>query len=97
MSILLHQIQHMTKFDEVDVLFRLEGMRGKEGHDALLQVFGLANPKRHPVAVIHANHATTEMRLECVKHLDVAPMLNDGEFRQHLTPARISRCRLKPT
>src|SRR5262245_15937494 len=43
-----------------------------------------SHPVGESVAVVHANHAATEERLQGVQHLRVAPVLHDGEFRKHL-------------
>ncbi len=52
--------------------------------DRLEQVLLASDPIGHPVAVILANHAASEVGLEPMQHLRIALVLHDSEFRQNL-------------
>ena len=56
----------------------------KEGNDLVVQVIEASNAVRHPFRVIPANHAAPKEFLKCMKQLDIALMLNNREFREHL-------------
>ena len=77
-------LKNVSKFDEVDVLLGFERVLVEEWNDVLNQVLVSSNAVLHPVAMVHANHATTEVAFQGMKDLHVALVLNDGEFRQYL-------------
>ena len=56
----------------------------EEGNDPFAEVIQPPNSIRHSVAVIGSNHATAEKFLKRVKQLNIAAMLNDGEFGEYL-------------
>ena len=82
-----HHADDSPELGEVGPLLGLERVLLEERDDALEQMLLPSHPIRHPVAVVPANHATTEVRLECVENLRVALVLNDGELREHLVAA----------
>src|SRR6185437_5226320 len=56
----------------------------EERNDVLRQVLMSTYAKRHPVAVIPANHTASEVAFQRIQDLNVALMLDDGEFRKNL-------------
>src|SRR6266511_2699485 len=79
-----HQKQNVPEFQEIDVLLGFQRMLDEEWNDVLQEVLQTSHPIRHSVAVVHANHPTTKVRLECMENLHIALVLHDGEFRQYL-------------
>jgi hypothetical protein len=51
-------------------------------------VASIAHAVGHSVAMVLANHAASEVRLERVQDLHISFVLDDGEFRQHLNACR---------
>src|ERR1044071_1949574 len=84
MATRFHQEQNVPELQEIDVLLGFQRMLDEEWNDVLQEVLQTSHPIRHPVSVINSNHATTEVRLECMENLHIALVLHDGEFRQHL-------------
>ena len=66
----------------------------EEGDDVLTQVFQTSYPKRHPFAVIAANHPTPEKLLKGMEQLDVSLVLDHCELRKHLKPGGHLRMRI---
>ena len=56
----------------------------KRRNDAFEQMLFAANAIRHAVLTIYANNAASEMRLQRMEDLNVAFMLDHGEFRKYL-------------
>src|SRR6185437_15883317 len=56
----------------------------EERDDVLRQVLMSAHTVGHPISVVPSNNATTEICLQCLQDLNVAFVLDDGEFRQNL-------------
>ena|SRR6185503_3148721 len=88
MNVLLHQSEHVTKLLEVDALLGLERMLFEEWNDAFTQLLSLPHSIGHSVAVVRANHATSEVRLDRVEKLRIAFVLYDGELGQDLNSHR---------
>ncbi len=88
MNVLFHQSKHVSKFLEVDALLGMERMLFEEWNDALVQLLALPHSIGHPVAVVLANHAASEIRLDRVQELRIAFVLYDGELGQDLYPCR---------
>src|SRR5262245_43237297 len=65
-------------------LFRLKRVLEEKWNDDLDQILYLSHTVGHSVAVIHANHAASEIGLKCLKNLIIALVLHDGEFREYL-------------
>src|SRR5262245_47263431 len=63
----------------------------EERNNCLRQVFVTSHPVRHPVAIVLANNTASEVRLQCMKDLNIAFVLYDGELRQHLSSSSHSR------
>src|SRR6266851_9845335 len=80
----LHQQKNIPEFQEIDVLLCFQRMLDEKWNDVLKQMLDASHPIGHSIAVIHSNHAASEIRLEGIKHLYIALVLHDGEFRQHL-------------
>src|SRR6266567_4770149 len=76
-----HQEQNVPEFQEIDVLLGFQRMLDEEWNDVLQEVLQTSHSIRNSVAAVHANHTTTEMRLECMENLHIALVLHDGEFR----------------
>ena len=91
---IVHQLQDLPEFLEVDSLLRFQQMLFEEGNDPLIQVFQASYPISHPLAVITANYATPEELLEGVEQLDVSLMLDHCEFREYLKPGGHFRVRI---
>ena len=88
MNALLHQPKHVSEFLEIDALLRLERMLFEEWNDALDQLLALPHSIGHPVAVVLANHAASEVGLDRVQKLRIAFVLYDGELGQDLNSHR---------
>jgi hypothetical protein len=71
-------------------------MLHEEWDDRLEQVLLASDPVSHAVSVILANHATTEVTLEAMQHLNVSFVLHDGELRQNLKTCRHLGMRIDP-
>jgi len=80
----LHEKEHVTELQEVDVLLRLERVAQEEGNDSFPKMLEAPHAVGQSVAVVHSNHAATEKGLQAVKHLRVALVLDDGELRKYL-------------
>ena len=88
MNILIHQQKNVAELLKVHVLLRLQGMLDEKWNDAVEQMLDSTHSVGHPIAVVPANHATTEVFLQRVKHLYIALVLHDDEFRQDLRSCR---------
>ena len=84
----LHRQQDLSKLQKIDTLLCLEVVNHEEWHHPFDQVLEPTHPKRHPVAVVPANHAATEVRLERVQDLRVPLVLHHGELGQNLNSQR---------
>jgi hypothetical protein len=96
MGIRIHQKENVPELQEIDVLSGFQRMLDEEWNDVLQQMFHAAHPVRHSVAVIRSNHSATEVCLEGVKHLHIALVLHDGEFRKYLEPCGHFRMGIYP-
>ena len=88
MLVFLHHQKNVAELEKVHVLLRTEWMLHEEWDDGSEQMLLASYPVGHPVAVIRSNHATTEVGLQGMQHLNVSFVLNDGEFRKNLKPCR---------
>jgi hypothetical protein len=88
MNVLLHQSKHVTELLEIDALPGLERMLFEEWNDAFVQLFSLPHSIGHSVAMVLANHAASEIRLDRVQELRIAFVLYDGELGQDLNSNR---------
>ena len=84
MNVLLHHHQDTAKQLEVDALPTLEWMIEKEWDDRPEQVAPLAHAIGRSVAMIAPDDSAAEETLQRMQQLDVAFVLHDGEFWQHL-------------
>ena len=80
----MNQVEDLAEPREVDSLLRFQRMLFEEGNDPFAEVTQPPNPVCHAIAVIGSNHSTTEEFLQCVEQLDIATMLNNREFGEHL-------------
>ena len=92
MSPRFNQLKDMSKFFKFDVLPSLERVLGEKWNDDLLKMLDASHSIDHLLAMVLANHAAAEMGFQSVKHLHVALVLHDAEFRYHLESNR--RCRV---
>jgi len=60
----------------------------EEWNDAFVQLLALPHSIGHSVAMVLANHAASEVRLDRVQELRIAFVLYDGELRQDLNSHR---------
>jgi len=88
MNVLLHQSEHVAKLLEIDALPGLERMLFEEWNDAFDQLLALPHSIGHSVAMVLANHAASEIRLDRVQELRIAFVLYDGELGQDLNSHR---------
>jgi hypothetical protein len=84
MNVQLHHLENAAKQHEVAALLRLERMRDEEWDDRPNQVTAPAYAICRPVAMIPPDDSAAEKRAQRVKQLDVAFVLHDGEFGEHL-------------
>ena len=56
----------------------------EERNNPFGEVIQPPNSISHPVTVIRSNYSTAEEFLQRVKQLNIAAMLDDREFREHL-------------
>ena len=56
----------------------------EEGNDPFDEVIQPPDSISHPVTVIASNHPTSEELLQSVEELNIAAMLDDSEFGEHL-------------
>src|SRR5215472_1149995 len=56
----------------------------KERNDPFAEVIEPPDPIRHSIAVILSHYSAAEEFLQGVEELNIASMLNDGEFGEHL-------------
>jgi hypothetical protein len=81
---LLHQLEDLPEFQEIDALFRFQRMLLEKRHDFLIQVIQGANSICHAFCMVPANHAAPKKLFECVKQLHIAFVLHHCEFGEHL-------------
>jgi hypothetical protein len=81
---LTNQVKNLSEPREVDPLFRFQRMLFEEGNDPFDEVIQPPNPVRHPITVIGSNNSAPEEFLQSMEQLNVAAMLDDREFREHL-------------
>ena len=79
-----HLQKNRAELFEVHAFLRLQRVLYEKWDDAPEQILLTPYPKGHSIAVVRTNHATTEKRLQGKEQLNVAFVLHDGEFRQHL-------------
>ncbi len=60
----------------------------EEGNDPFVEVIQPPDSIGHPISVIDSNHSTAEELLQCMEELNVAAMLDNREFGEHLKLAR---------
>jgi len=84
MFVLLHQAEHVAELLKIDALPGTERMLFEEWNDAFDQLLALPHSIGHSVAMVLANHAASEIRLDRVQELRIAFVLYDGELRQDL-------------
>ncbi len=72
------------KFLKIDPFPGLQLVPDEEWNNMFEQVFLSPHPPGHPIAMVRSNHSATEVRLECVEHLNVPLVLHDGELREYL-------------
>ena len=87
MTALLNDSNDAAELLKVLSLLRLEWVLDEKWDDAFTQMLLPTYSVSHPVAVVATNHTTTEVLFESVKHLYIALVLHDGEFREHLISA----------
>ncbi len=56
----------------------------EEGNDPFVEVIQPSNPVCHSITVIRSNHSASEEFLQRVEQLNVASMLDNREFGEHL-------------
>src|SRR5260370_3529749 len=81
---LLHQTEHVSELEKIQVLLRLQRMFLEKRNDVVVQVFHPSHAKRHPLRVVTSHHAAPEEPLDAVRQLDIPLMLHDGELGKHL-------------
>jgi len=81
-----HLQENPSELHEVLTFPGFERVLLEEWDDVLEQVLLAADPISHAVAMVPANHATTEIGLQGVQHLHIAFVLHDGELRKNLKP-----------
>ena len=79
-----HFQQDTSELLEIDALPGFQRVLLEERDDALEQVLSVAHTVRQSVSMVRSNHATTEVRPERLKNLNVTLVLYDGEFRKNL-------------
>ena len=81
---LTNQVKDLSEPREVDSLFRFQRMLFEEGNDPFAEVIQPSNPVCHSIAVIRSNHSAPEELLQRVEQLNIAAMLDNREFGEHL-------------
>ena len=81
---LTNQVKNLSEPREVDSLLRFQRMLFEEGNDPFAEVIQPPNPVRHTITMIGSNHSAPEEFLQSVEQLNIATMLNDREFGEHL-------------
>jgi hypothetical protein len=76
--------EDVPKFEEIQILLRLQRMFLKERNDDFPEVLQAPNAIRHAFTVIGSHYSAPEKAFQCEEEPDIPPMLNDGEFRKHL-------------
>ena len=84
----LHHPKFAFELLKVQPFLRLQRVLDEKWNDAFPKVCLTSHPISHPIAVIPSNHAASEIGFECVKHLHIAFVLHDGEFRKNLIASR---------
>ena len=79
-----HHSHDITKDQIVLLLSRFEGVVIEERNNDLKKMLKLSHTVTHSITVIASHDAAVEKLLHCVKDLDIALVLHDYEFRQHL-------------
>jgi hypothetical protein len=81
---LTNQVQDLSEPREVDPLLRFQRMLFEEGNNPFTQVIQPPDSIGHPITVILSNYPTAEEFLERVEQLNIATMLDNREFGEHL-------------
>ena len=81
---LINQVEDLAEPREVDSLLRFQRMLFEEGNDPFAEVIQPSNPVCHSIAVTGSNHSAPEEFLQGVEQLDIAAMLDNREFGEHL-------------
>jgi hypothetical protein len=81
---LTHQVKNLSEPREVDPLLRFQRMLFEERNNPFGEVIQPPDSVSHSVAVIGSNDSATEEFLQRVEQLNIAAVLNDREFGEHL-------------
>ncbi len=81
---LMNQVQNLSEPREVDPFFRFERMLFEERNNPFGEVIQPPNSISHPFTMIRSNYPTAEEFLQRMKQLNIAAVLDDREFREHL-------------
>ena len=81
---LTNQVKNLSEPREVDPLLRFQRMLFEEGNNPFAEVIQPPNPIGQAISVIRPNHPTAEEFLQRVEQLDIAAMLDNREFGEHL-------------
>src|SRR5579859_7063663 len=96
MTAIIHCQHDRTELRKVHILPCLQWMSHEKRTDDIAQMLERANAIRHPVTVINAHDAASEMLFESMQDLNVTLVLHDGEFRQDLEADTHFRMRVDP-
>ena len=81
---LTNQVKDLSEPREVDSLLRFQRMLFEEGNDPFAEVIQPPNPVHHAIAMTRPNHPAPEELLQSVEQLNIATMLDNREFGEHL-------------
>jgi hypothetical protein len=84
MFTLMNQAKDLAEPREIDPLLRFQLMLFEEGNNPFVEVIQPPNSISHPFTMIRSNYSTAEEFLQRMKQLNIAAMLDDREFREHL-------------
>ena|SRR5208282_1543094 len=81
---LTNQVEDLSEPREVDSLLRFQRMLLEEGNNPFVEVIQPPDSIGHPIAVIRSNHPASEKLLQGVEQLNIAAVLDNREFGEHL-------------
>ena len=81
---LMNQVEDLSEPREVDSLLRFQRMLFEKRNDPFGEVIQPPDSIEHVIAVIGSNHPAAEKLLQCVEQLNIAAVLDNCEFGEHL-------------
>ncbi len=76
-----HQTDDVFEFFKVHAFFGFERVLGKEWDNDVGKMLMASDSEGHPISMVFSHDAAFKVCLQGMQHLNIALMLDDGEFR----------------